>query len=413
MFDAHVTAPPQDAGTVRLGYARHADPRIAVRQCATAMGQMTPLLMLAFCGGRHAPEAVQAALREEFGPVPVYGGSAAGAIGRDGFGYGGFEIGLIAFEDPALAPQAVVTHGLLADARAAGEELGRAVAAAASEGAAVLLLFDSVASGSPPRLHHASRIVEGFHAGAGNKPVCLFGGGLLTDMNLSDGWVFDGAGISKHAAVALIFPPTVVAETIIMHGCRPVSAFMEITRINGAEVYELDGKPALEVIEAMLGLPLGGSRGQELSLVATLGQKQGDPFAPHDENAYVNRLILRANPQTGSVTLFEPDFAEGDRVQIMSRDNRLMLDSVERGVADANRRLIGPDSLFGLYIDCAGRASARSGAPIEEAEVICHGLDPSLPFLGFYSGVEIAPFANQPSRPLDWTGVLAVLRRRK
>jgi hypothetical protein len=412
MFDAHMATPSQASGTIRLGYGKHADPHIAVRQCAAAMGRVTPKLMLAFCGGRHAPGAVQAALHEEFGPVPVYGGSAAGAIGRDGFGYGGFEIGLIAFEDPALAPQAVVTHGLLADARAAGKELGEAVAAIATEGAAVFLLFDSVASGSPPRLHHASRIVEGFHAGAGNKPVCLFGGGLLTDMNLSDGWVFDGAGIAKHAAVALVFPPTVLAETIIMHGCRPVSAFMEITRINGAEVYELDGRPALQVIETMLGLPLGGSRGQELSLVATLGQKQGDPFAPHDENLYVNRLILRANPATGSVTLFEPDFACGDRVQIMSRDNRLMLDSVERGVADANRRLVGPDSLLALYVDCAGRASARSGAPIEEAEVIRHGLDARLPFLGFYSGVEIAPFANQPSRPLDWTGVLAVLRRR-
>ena len=412
MFDAHMKAAPQAAGTIRLGYGKHADPRVAVRQCAAAMGPVAPRLILAFCGGRHGPEAVQAALREEFGLVPVYGGSAAGAIGRDGFGYGGFEIGLIAFEDPASTPQAVLTRGLLADARAAGEELGQAVAAVASDDAAVLLLFDSVASGSPPRLHHASSIVEGFHAGSGYKPVSLFGGGLLTDMNLSDGWVFDGVGIAKHAAIALVFPPAVAVDTVIMHGCRPVSAFMEITRIQGAEVYELDGRSALEVIETMLGLPLGGSRGQELSLVATLGQKQGDPFAPHDENAYVNRLILRANPMSGSVTLFEPDFACGDRVQIMSRDNRLMLDSVERGVSDANRRLVGPDSLLGLYIDCAGRASARSGAPIEEAEVIRHGLDASLPFLGFYSGVEIAPFANQPSKPLDWTGVLAVLRRR-
>lgn len=400
-----------DSG-IRLGYARHADARTAVRHCAAAMGATTPQLLLAFCGGRHPREAMQAALHEEFGPVPVFGGSAAGAIAREGFGYGGFELGLIAFEDPALAPQAVVTHGLLADARAAGEELGRQVAEVAAPGAAVLLLFDSVASGVPPRLHHASRIVEGFHAGIGRKPVCLFGGGLLTDMNLSDGWVLDGAGLSKHSAVALVFPPVIAAETVIMHGCRPVSAFMEITRIQGAEVYELDGRPALEVIETMLGLPLGGTRGQELSLVATLGQKQGDPFAPHDENAYVNRLILRANPATGSVTLFEPDFVQGDRVQIMSRDNRLMLDSVRRGVADANGRLVGPDSLFGLYIDCAGRASARSGSPVEEAEVLLQDIDPALPVIGFYSGVEVAPFADHPSRPLDWTGVLAVFRRR-
>jgi small ligand-binding sensory domain FIST len=197
-----------------------------------------------------------------------------------------------------------------------------------------------------------------------------------------------------------------------MNGCRPVSTFMEITRIDGAEVYELDGRPALTVIERMLGLPLGGSRGHELTLTATLGEKQGDPFAPYDENAYVNRLILRANPESGSVTLFEQDFARGTRVQIMSRDNSLMLESVKRGVAEMNRSIAGTQPLLGLYIDCAGRGSARSGAPVEEAELVQRGLHPSVPLLGFYSGVEIAPFAGGLSRPLDWTGVLTVLQRR-
>jgi hypothetical protein len=71
----------------------------------------------------------------------------------------------------------------------------------------------------------------------------------------------------------------------------------------------------------------------------------------------------------------------------------------------------GRDSLLGLYIDCAGRASARSGAHVEEADLVRNGLDPSVLLLGFYSGVEIAPFAGY-SRPLDWTGVLTVLQRR-
>jgi hypothetical protein len=230
-------------------------------------------------------------------------------------------------------------------------------------------------------------------------------------MNLSDGWVFDGRDVAKHAAVAVVFPASVAEETMILHGCRPVSTFMEITRIDGAEVYELDGQPALEVIERMLGVRLDGSGGQSLSLMATLGVKQGDPFAPYDENAYVNRLILHANRSTGSITLFEPDFDRGTRVQVMARDNALMLESVRKGVAAMNRRGHGPDPFLGLYIDCAGRASARSGASVEEAELVGLGLDPAIPLLGFYSGVEIAPFAGY-SRPLDWTGVLTVLRRR-
>ena len=232
-------------------------------------------------------------------------------------------------------------------------------------------------------------------------------GGLLTDMNLSDGWVFDGEAVRRHAAVALVFPPVVRAETVVLHGCRPISTFMEITRIEGAVVYELDGEPALDVIERMLGLRLEGG----LSLIATLGEKQGDPFAPYNENAYVNRLILGSDRDAGSIILFEPDFRVGTKVQIMSRDNALMLESARSGTATFPARAAGREPLLGLYIDCAGRASGLSGAEVEEAALVQQNFPAAVPLLGFYSGVEIAPF-NGYSRPLDWTGVLTVLERR-
>ena len=109
----------------------------------------------------------------------------------------------------------------------------------------------------------------------------------------------------------------------------------------------------------MLGLELGTASGQQLSLVATLGQKQGDPFAPYDENQYVNRLILQANPERGSITLFEPDFAVGTRVQIMSRDNALMLDSgsTRRRPVEAARSGRHPAPSLCISTAPAGRAS--------------------------------------------------------
>ena len=47
-----------------------------------------------------------------------------------------------------------------------------------------------------------------------------------------------------------------------------------------------------------------------------------------------------------------------------------------------------------------------SGTLVEEADVVAAALPDDTPFLGFYSGVEIAPLCGR-SRPLDWTGVLA------
>ncbi len=396
---------------VRTAFARDVGAQAAVQSCATQLASQPSDLLIALVGGKHPPEGVLAALRAAFGDIPVVGGSAAGIIATAGFGYTGFELGLIGLAGADIVPRVIVNHDLLAGERQAGIALGEATRAASHDGAAVLLLFDSVAETTPLRLHPASLLVEGFSEGLDDRVLHLVGGGLLTDINLGNAWVFDGARVCAHAAIALVFPAGITASTAILHGCRPVSTFLEITRVDGAEVFELDGAPALAVVERMLGLALGTTSGQQLSLVATLGQKQGDPFAPYDENNYVNRLILRADPDAGSITLFEPDFTIGTRVQIMSRDNDLMLQSVERGVARLRAEIAGADCLLGLYIDCAGRASVMTGAAIEEAELVLRTLQPAFPFMGFYSGVEIAPFAGDYSRPLDWTGVLTVLRR--
>ena len=392
---------------MKVAYASHYDTAAAITQCCALLERIKPKLLLVFCGGKHDPVTALSALRQAYGAVPVVGGSAAGVIGCGELGYSGLEIGIVAFADDGALPKIQITRDLLDGEAEAGAALGRAVAEQAEEGATVLLFFDSVASTSPLRLHYASALVEGFHAGLGLTKVNLIGGGLLTDLNLADGWVFDGESVVKHAAVALVFPGTVRAETVVLHGCRPVSSFMDITRIDGAVVYELDGEPALTVIERMLQLRLGSTDGSDLSLIATLGEKHGDPFAPFDENAYVNRLILGADRATGSITLFEPDFRVGTRVQIMARDNALMLDSVRCGTTALQARCAASQPFLALYIDCAGRVSGRSGAALEEAGLLMQNLNPALPLLGFYSGVEIAPFKGY-SRPLDWTGVLTL-----
>jgi hypothetical protein len=398
-------------GAVRTGFAADHGIMAAVDMARAQLGGEMPDLLLAFVGGKHDPQAALGALLGAFPNVPMTGGSAAGAIAADGFGYTGFELGLIGFYGVDVTPTVVTTTALLEGEAAAGAALGEAVRERTVDGAAVLLLFDSVASAAPLRLHPASQLMEGFQRGLSGRLLHVVGGGLLTDINISDGWMLVDGDVRKHAMAALVFPPGIGASTAILHGCRPVSSFMAITRIEGAEVLELDGEPALTVIERMLGLELGTTSGQELSLVATLGQKQGDPFAPYDENNYVNRLILHANAERASITLFEPDFAVGTRVQIMSRDNVLMLESVERGVTELGRRVAGDDTVFALYIDCAGRASVMSGAATEEAALVLQTLAPAFPFMGFYSGVEIAPFAGDYSRPLDWTGVLSVFQR--
>jgi hypothetical protein len=382
----------------------------AARRAADMLGHAeAPSWVLLFCGGKHDPGAVLAGLRGVVGPLPVVGGSAAGTVTSAGFGYSGFEVAVGLFSAALGNPEILVDGGLLDGEVAAGRRLGDGLRGIADDERVVMLFYDSVAATSPPRLHPASLLIEGIYEGLGACRPHLIGAGTLTDMNLSDGYVFDGTRPRKHAAVAIVLPAGITAETAILHGCVPVSSFMMITSIDGAEVFELDGRPALDVLETMLGIDVGDDDGRALSLMVTLGEKHGDPFAEYDENRYVNRLILQVAAERRSITLFEPDFRSGSIVQIMSRDNDLMVQSVRNGVRSMNERVSGGKALMALYIDCAGRASARSGSEIEEAEVLLDEISIMAPLLGFYSGVEIAPVDGARSRPLDWTGVLTVL----
>ncbi|RYF20374.1 MAG: hypothetical protein EOO77_08140, partial [Oxalobacteraceae bacterium] len=333
---------------------------------------------------------------------------SAGIIQGKEATYSGLEVALVAFMHEQIAPTVYISNMLASGDFGAGQELGRLVRKEHASDAAVLLLYDSVRSLEPRRLHVAGAIVQGLQSELGVH-ASITGGGVLTDLALTDAWmVLDGA-VRRHMAAALVFPPGVTTEVVVLHACRPISAFMTITGIAGAEIFTLDGRRALDVIEEHLDMPLISEAGHP-SRIMTLGLKLGDQWDDGKPEDYINRLILTANRESGSITLFEPDFFEGAFVQLMQTDPEVMLDTARTRVAAATTsRSDGTTPFLRLYIDCAGRASIMSGSEIEEAEVVLGALRDDVPFLGFYSGVEIASLQGI-SRPLDWTGVLMTLR---
>ncbi|MDT8351007.1 FIST signal transduction protein [Roseomonas mucosa] len=364
-----------------------------------------PSVLLVFGGGKHAPDVILETIADLYPQSSIVGGACAGIIVAEGSSCSGSEIGMVAFIAPEFAPVVhcvdLLAHGDLE----AGRRLGRLVRDRHAADAAVLLLYDSVLSFQPRRLHSAGLLLQGFQAEWPGGMTAM-GGGLLTDLNLTDGWVFLDGKVKRHAALALVFPESVTADAIILRAARPISSFMTVTRIEGAEIFTLDGRRALDVVEDHLDAPLTDTAGHPHRIM-TLGLKLGEQWENGTPDDYVNRLIVTADRARGSITLFEPDFYEGALVQLMQNDPAMMLDMARERVAAATTRRDGERQPFlRLYVDCAGRASAMSGTLVEEADIVAAALPDDTPFLGFYSGVEIAPLCGR-SRPLDWTGVLA------
>ncbi len=395
-----------------VGMSHHSDSLEAGQQAARmALDSMEPNVSvawaLAFCGGRHDPEAVLQGLRSEFGEVEIVGGTAVGTITNSSIGYTGYECAVTAFPSSIPQPVIVQASGLEAEEAKVGQQLGSRLYEIANEGDTVLMFYDSIRSGPPPVLNVGSQLLDGVYMGLGGKQLTIIGAGLIGDFQMSRSYVFNGRQVMKHAAVAVVLPAMLSAHTTIMHGCMPVSSFLEITRIDGPLIHEINNRPALEVLQEMIGGEQDPQDLDNLSLITTLGEKHGDLYAPYDESAYVNRLIVSANPEDGSVRLFEADFQVGTKIQVMSRNNQMMGESVQRRTRALLESLGSAKPLGAFYIDCAGRACAFGGGDVEEASILQTEMGRDIPLLGFYSGVELAPLLGR-TRPLDWTGVLTV-----
>ena len=416
--------PDPGSGPIRFQTARLApvagvaqatgpDSRLIGRQVAAgALRRLNPGdrpgWAIAFAGGRHDGEAFLAGMRNEIGDIPVVGGAAVGTLSHGGLGYSGLECVVALIPASAGDPQILFESMADVDERTAGECLGARIADIAGEGETALLFFDSMRSATPPQLHAGSYLLDGLYKGIGGDTVDFVGGGTLCDFGFSDSFVFDGRRLCRHGIVAVLLPRAIRVRTRILRACLPASSFMTITGIDGAVVHEIDNLPATKALERLAGGPIDADRARDLALRVLLGQQHGDLFGPSDGSSYVNRLIVSIDPEAGTLTLFEPDFEVGSRVQVLTRDNRLMFDAARQGAEALIKDIAGSHSLLGLYIDCAGRAGMLCGSEDEEARVVIETLGDTLPIAGFFSGVEIAPLLGR-SRPLDLTGVLIAL----
>lgn len=366
---------------------------------------------LAFCfhHGRHDPAEVLAGVRAELGDeARVLGGTAMGIITNAGVSYEGHEVGVAVLG--GLRPTSTVLASATGLARTGeqdvGRALGRALAAQAGDGDLdVVLLYSSIRRGlTHPdglALNFGTPLLSALLEATG--PVrSLAGAGLIDSIQPTHSHVFTQDGADPDAAVAVGFRDGLRMDTAVLHGCRPAGSYHTITRTDGPVVLEIDGSPALDVIDRLLG---GALPREEYPFNVILGVNRGVRYASFDEEKYQTRLCLAVDEARRGLVMFEPDLEPGSLVQLM----RVSTDFgyVQERVVRLLDQLAGRTPLLALYADCAGRCVMGSAMPDEEGHAVRSALG-DVPLLGFYTGVEIGPVAGRP-RPLDWTGVLCLL----
>lgn len=379
----------------------------AAREALLKLGGVAPDIILLCATVQHDMVGLRDGVRSVVGMEPrLVGWGAVGAATNKHAGYGGNQVGLAAIKTGGARCD-VFYDGDLDDGETdVGHRLGAKIRDWAGEGNndfSSVLIYDSISTKSGrPRLNMCTSLLEGFREGFGGFPS-LVGAGAIGDVNGTGQGQLIGEQVFRQQAIALTFSGDVRMDSVIMHGCQPVSDYLTVTKAEGQFLYELDGKPAIEVIG---GLLKGAVPPEKFGFFVTLGMNKGDKWSDYDEGAYVNRLCLKADLKRNALMMFEQDLTEGTEVQLMHRN--IKFDYIERRINDLFDRTSGYRPALGLYINCAGRAAGYCGMDAEDMERVQRVTGDRVPLLGFYSGVEVGEILGQPT-PLDWTGVYCLL----
>ena len=159
-----------------------------------------------------------------------------------------------------------------------------------------------------------------------------------------------------------------------------------VTRSTGNVLFELDGKPALQLYKQYLGERAGGLPATGLLFPLTLR-------ADRDDDKRLVRTILAVDEATQSMT-FAGDIPEGYYAQLMCANfDRLIQGAGEAALSTRGGAATSPASLS-IAISCVGRRLVLGERAEEETEAVLEVLPPDTRQIGFYSYGEISPYAT-------------------
>ena len=335
-------------------------------------------------------------VKEGTGAQQVVGCSGYGVLTSDGEIEGAPGIAVLAVASERISALSFLCHPLGGRAKAVGEEIGERARKDPSKGSSplVLLLPDTYRLQAEP-LFESLREVLG--------PVPVVGGGASEDGTQGRTYQFCDGRLASDAVAGLIFKGAFSADIHVTQACRPLGHPWVVTRAEGNILYELGGRPALEVLSEMAGESLMENPRLALTKVF-LGLPKDPDEAEVERGSYLVRNIIGMDPasgaigspepvETGQVIVFTLREAEGAR-----KDLAEMVDSLARSR--------GAAPSFGFYFNCAARGSSLYGRPSVDIEAI-RGRLGDVPLIGFFTGAEIAPI-RQKTYLHQYSGVLVL-----
>lgn len=357
----------------------------------------TRTLVLAFgaSGLIDRPAGVDELLRSVAG-ARVIGCSTAGEIVGRTIRDGSLVVAIAEFERTTLDTATARVDGP-GESFTAGETIARALLRSDLRG--VLVLSDGLNV-------NGSELVRGLNAVLPESVVVT--GGLAADgSRFQKTWVLEGTRLGTGIVTAVGFSGDAVQ---IGHGSRGgwdiFGPERRVTRSRGNVLFELDGRPALELYRRYLGDRADGLPATGLLFPLALR-------ATTDDERHLVRTILAVDDAQQSLT-FAGDIPTGWLAQLMSANFDRLVEgaSIAAETATAMTGTSQRGDSLAIAISCVGRRLVLGERAEEEVEATAESLGGGTAQVGFYSYGEVSPFAAGPCDLHNQTMTLTTVAER-
>jgi hypothetical protein len=371
-----------------VGMSHHHNPNMAGRDAAEQAlenaGLEKPDFVFMFASVGYDQRSLLRAVRETTGGAPLSGCSGEGTINGDDADESNFSVVVMAISSDELRWHNGIATGLRADSYATGQLVAQTLSSDQSADAVGLFVFPD---GTTVNFDHFFAGLEGNLSSDQFLP--LWGGGAGDNLAMVQTYQYcDDEVVSDGVAYALLSGEAHPASAIGI-GYVPIGGERTVTRSQGNLIYEIDGKPALEVLQEYLpDRVLADDWGR---YVPTFGLSFRAPSYMKDEE-YILRGINSVNKVDGSVSL-QTEVQEGTSVWVSSRDKEKITTGLDRMADQIKEELGGAQPKLVFHFDCCsrGKIMLRDEEKLQILRRFHQAVGPDVPWAGFYTYGEIGP----------------------
>ncbi|MBU3759861.1 MAG: hypothetical protein FGM27_08045 [Candidatus Omnitrophica bacterium] len=236
-----------------------------------------------------------------------------------------------------------------------------------------------------PSACDVSKLLDLFNQGYSKAPV--IGGLGSAGLAEQPGWMCLNDEFLRDGAAGIAFQGDIEFEICVAQGCRPIGEAYAVTKADQNILYELAGKPALEIFRTVYQKL--SPEDQQLAQSSLFMGLAIDEFqTDYKRGDFLVRNITGVDQASGALSigaLLEP----GQTVQFQLRDARSSDEDLSRLVA----RMIPPAPQKpegALLISCCGRGRGLYGVENHDIQRI-QSLRGPIPVTGFFANGEFGP----------------------